>query len=94
MNKYYQLWSINYKLNNPDISRYISTFISYKPIRINIMKLKIKNKEFGDMKDGYGSIENWNVINIIDMSFMFYDNFNQNLSKWNVSNVTDVSGMF
>jgi len=53
------------------------------------MKLKIKNYEFEDMKDGYGSIETWNVINIIDMSCMFYycKKFNQNLSNWNKQNL-------
>ena len=96
MNKYYQLWSINQKLNNPDISRYISTFISYKPITRIIMKLKIKNNKFEDMKDGYGPIENWNVQNIINMSNMFFNcnNFNQDLSMWNVQNVQDMSSMF
>ena len=96
MNKYYKLWSINQKLNNPDISRYISTFISYKPITRDIMKRKIKNKEFKDMKDGYGSIENWNVSNVQDMSNMFEscNNFNKDLSKWNVKNVTHMSKMY
>ena len=93
MNKYYQIWSINYKLNNPDISRYILIFVSYKPITRTIMKLKIKNKEFEDMKDGYGSIENWNVQKVQDMSNMFaeYYNFNQDIiSNWNVSNIINV----
>ena len=96
MNKYYQIWSINHKLNNPDISRYISTFISYKLISRDIMKQKIKNKEFQDMKDGYGSIENWNVSNILNMSHMFDNchNFNQNISKWNVQNVQNMGHMF
>ena len=91
-----QIWSINHKLNNPDILRYISTFILYKPIKRDIMRNKIKNKEFEDMKDGYGSIENWNVYNVQDMSSMFYNclNFNQNLSKWNVQNITDIKNMF
>ena len=96
MNKYYQLWSINRKLNNHDISRYILTFIFYKFITRDIMKRKIKNKEFRDMKDGYGSIENWNVQNVQDMSNMFEScqNFNQDISKWNVQNVQNMSGMF
>ena len=96
MNKYYQLWSINRKLNNPDISRYILTFIFYKFITITIMRNKIKNKEFRDMKDGYGSIENWNVQNVQDMSYMFCncEKFNQDISKWNVQNVQNMSYMF
>ena len=89
MIKYHTIWSINQNINNYDITRYISTFIFYKPITGDIMKLKIKNYEFEDMKDGYGSIENWNVINIIDMSCMFYycKKFNQNLSNWNKQNL-------
>ena len=95
MNKYYQIWSINRKLNNPDITRYISTFVFYKPITRDIMKLKIKNKEFKDMKDGYGSIENWNVQNVTDMNNMFWccHNFNKDLSKWNISNVINMDYM-
>ena len=58
--KYYTIWSINQNIKNYDITRYISTFIFYKPITRNIMKLKINNNKFEDMKDGYGSIENWN----------------------------------
>ena len=96
MNKYYQIWSINHKLNNPDISRYISTFVFYKPITRIIMKLKIKNNKYRDMKDGYGSIENWNVSNVTNMNYMFNNcyNFNKDLSKWNVSNVQDMDYMF
>ena len=96
MNKYYQLWSINRKLNNHDISRYILTFIFYKFITITIMRNKIKNKEFRDMKDGYGSIENWNVQNVQDMSYMFCncEKFNQDISKWNVQNVQNMNYMF
>ena len=96
MNKYYWTWSINQKLNNPDISRYVSTFIFYKPIKKDIMKLKIKNEEFKDMKDGYGSIENWNVLKVRTMEDMFSDckNFNQDISKWNVQNVQTMEDMF
>ena len=94
--KYHTIWSINQNIYNYDITRYISTFIFYKPITRTIMLLKIKNSDFEDMKDGYGSIENWNVSNITDMSSMFYycTNFNQDISKWNVSNVTNMSCMF
>ena len=42
--KYHTIWSINKNINNYDITRYISTFIFYKPITRNIMLLKIKNK--------------------------------------------------
>ena len=94
--KYHTIWSINQNIRNYDITRYISTFIFYKPITRDIMKLKIKNNEFEDMKDEYGSIENWNVSNVTNMMAIFYNckNFNQNLSKWNVSNVTNMEYMF
>jgi surface protein len=37
-------------------------------------------------------LNNWNVSNVIDMSYMFYHaiSFNQPLNNWNVSNVIDV----
>jgi surface protein len=36
------------------------------------------------------AIENWDVSNVSDVMFMFYDAnaFNQNLSGWDVDNVT------
>jgi surface protein len=60
------------------------------------MKLKIKKNEFEDMKDGYGTIENWNVSNVQNMShlFCYCFKFNKDISKWNVSNVTNMSQMF
>ena len=41
-------------------------------------------------------LETWDVSNVEDMQFMFYDckNLNCDLSKWNVSNVTDMDSMF
>ena len=79
MNKYQVIWSLNHNIFNNDILRYITTFIFYKPITRIIMLFKIKNKQFKDIKDGYGSIENWNVLHVINMSKMFYccNNFNQ-----------------
>ena len=43
-----------------------------------------------------GNISNWNVSNVTNMSFMFYDckSFNQDISEWDVSNVTKMVGMF
>ena len=94
--KYHTIWSINQNINYYDITRYISTFIFYKPITRDIMKLKIKNSDFEDMKDGYGSIENWNVQNVTDMCGIFSNcyYFNRDLSKWNVQNVQNISSMF
>ena len=41
-------------------------------------------------------ISEWDVSNVKDMSYMFFDckRFNSDLSKWNVSNVRDMSYMF
>jgi surface protein len=53
------------------------------------------------------SIDNWNMSNVINMSYMFalkiiesnynllfFPNFNQNISNWNTSNVANMSNMF
>ena len=42
------------------------------------------------------NISNWNVSNVKNMSYMFYNckNFNQNISNWDVSNVKNMSYMF
>ena len=44
----------------------------------------------------YGSIQDWGISGVIDMSRMFYDafEFNQDLSKWDVSAVTNMAEMF
>ena len=41
-------------------------------------------------------ISEWNVSNVKNMQYMFYDctNFNSDLSDWDVSNVTDMGAMF
>ena len=43
-----------------------------------------------------GNISEWDVSNVMSMSYMFCNNkkFNGNISKWNVSNVIDMSFMF
>ena len=43
-----------------------------------------------------GDISKWDVSNVTNMNYMFYDAFyfNQPIGKWDVSNVTDMSGMF
>ena len=56
--KYHTIWSINQNIKNYDITRYISTFIFYKPITRNIMLLKIKNKniiicDYGNIQSRY-----------------------------------------
>jgi surface protein len=43
-----------------------------------------------------GDIGGWNVSNVTDMSFMFFQAtvFNQNIARWDVSNVTNMGLMF
>ncbi len=47
-------------------------------------------------KDTIAGLADWNVTNVTNMSFLFYDAnvFNQNIGHWNVSNVTDMSYIF
>lgn len=53
---------------------------------------------FGDCTSlvGNSSFNNWNVSNITNLSFMFYNAiaFNQNISSWNTTNVVDMSYLF
>lgn len=44
----------------------------------------------------YGSIEDWNVRYVTDMSSVFHDKkeFNDNISRWDVSSTTDMKNMF
>ena len=41
-------------------------------------------------------LENWDVSNVKDMHYMFFEctNFNCDLSKWNVNNVTNMNYIF
>ena len=43
-------------------------------------------------------ISNWNVSNVTNMSYMFYEckklKYDKSFDKWNVSNVTDMESMF
>ena len=43
-----------------------------------------------------GDISQWDVTNVTDMRYMFYEcqSFNQDISKWNVSNVKYYNEMF
>ena len=43
----------------------------------------------------FSGIELWDVSNVTNMSYMFYESsFNQDISSWDVSNVTDMQEMF
>ena len=51
---------------------------------------------FNNIKNISFNVSNWNVINVTNMSYMFYDckNFDCDLISWDVSNVTNMSHMF
>jgi surface protein len=44
----------------------------------------------------YGAMPNWNVSNVTDMAFTYFErlDFNADISNWDVSNVTDMNSMF
>ena len=50
----------------------------------------------GSGRMDFSGIEDWDVSNVTDMSFMFFDAkyFNQPLNSWNVSKVENMWGMF
>ena len=54
------------------------------------MSKMFRNSEFN------GDISNWDVSNVTNMDFMFYQNdvFNQDLSDWDVSNVIKKEHIF
>ena len=58
--------------------------------KITGMMCLFENSDFN------GDISNWDVSNVKDMSYMFYNanSFNQDLSNWDVSNVTNMEYMF
>ena len=77
----------------------------YGPITADLTKLcttritDMSNLIFGCNDDFNQPIGNWDVSNVIDMSYMFYyecglTQFNQDISHWDVSNVINMEGMF
>jgi len=52
------------------------------------------SEEYG-LKEFNGNISKWNVSNVTNMSWMFYESeFNGDISKWDVSNVKYMNDMF
>ena len=47
-------------------------------------------------REDFSGIGDWNVSNVIDMSFLFIEcnTFNEDISNWNVYNVETMRGMF
>ena len=50
----------------------------------------------GSKRNNFPGIELWDVSNVTNMRYMFYNtkHFNQDISDWNVSNIIDMSSMF
>ncbi len=64
---------------------------------IDTSKITDMSELFKDSdRKNFSGIENWDVSNVQNMSFMFayVKSFNQDISKWDVSNVENMEGMF
>ncbi len=65
---------------------------TFTPIHKDELRNAIINRNDGTK----GKINDWNVANITDMSFLFKDlhDFNDDIHDWDTSNVTNMEGMF
>ena len=78
---YYSEYYPNESLNWLDVSRIADMSYMFRP-------------DDDDFKYN-GDISNWDVSNVISMSFMFTESdFNNDISRWDVSNVTEMTEMF
>ncbi|MFC4094728.1 malectin domain-containing carbohydrate-binding protein [Euzebyella saccharophila] len=64
----------------------------------DLSRVTSMNGMFGDCDNliGTPAFSDWNVSNVIDMSYMFFsaDAFNQDIGRWDVSSVSDMTRMF
>jgi surface protein len=62
---------------------------------IDVSHIENMNELFHFFKKFNGDISEWNVSNVTNMGYMFYEtNFNGDISKWNVSKVKKMEYMF
>ena len=79
----------------------------YKTLMQSATKLKRTNDDIyeavvlwcsdhTEAEEKYGSISDWDVSSVTDMSHLFHSQklFNDDISRWDVSNVTNMCGMF
>ena len=79
----------------------------YKPLMQSAKKLKRTDDDIyeavvlwcsdhTEAEEKYGSISDWDVSSVTDMSHLFHSQklFNDDISRWDVSNVTYMCGMF
>ncbi|MWV60956.1 BspA family leucine-rich repeat surface protein [Helicobacter saguini] len=78
------------KLDSKDVET-ISMQLSKK-----IAKMQHNCLNHAILRDSYAGISSWDVGNVKDMSYMFYQNesFNENIQSWNVSKVENMYQMF
>ncbi len=81
-----------FQLMGPDSNIYTFENSSYNIFtgQVSDMANLFRNSNFN------GNIFYWDINNVINMSYMFYNtfNFNQAINNWNTSKVTDMSNMF
>ena len=77
------------------IKKGIYNFNCIDTSEITDMSYLFDNFEYMDIKENF-NVSGWNVSNVEDMQYMFYNckNFNCNLNNWNVSKVKDMEYMF
>ena len=78
------LSTLNSKIDNgDDVTKVCTSLVS------DMSNLLLNNSTFNQ------DISTWDVSNVTDMSYMFYDaTFNQPIGNWDVSNVTNMDSMF
>tara|TARA_A100000164_G_scaffold374868_1_gene408749 strand:+ start:1218 stop:2315 length:1098 start_codon:yes stop_codon:yes gene_type:complete len=82
--------------NNEDVTKICTSKIIDMQAMFNPYAYSTENSElFNIVADFNQLIDNWDVSNVTDMTYMFKSTeFNQDIGSWDVSNVTNMIGMF